>query len=65
MNPIFETWQFLTYAKYLLDKPNRNSKKKIYEKCFEEKVKDSKYTKENLNQEATSVMNTFKKDFTR
>lgn len=42
-NQIFDAYQNITYIKYLLDKPNKNSKKKRFEKQNSKKINSNKY----------------------
>lgn len=65
LDPVFETWNFLTYVKYLLDKPNKNSKKKKYERCYQDKIQDNQYKEETLKENSNNTINDFKKEFTR
>lgn len=65
LNPIFESWNFLNYVKFILDKPNRKSKKAKYEKQNQNKIKNSKYTEEKLKENAEQTIKDFKRGFNR
>ena len=59
--PVIDSYKFLEYVKYLLDKPSKNQKKKLYEK--QHKKQSQKYSAEELKKISDACTQEFKEKF--